>query len=71
MGVKVYTREAKGLLNLITLIAETIGTLGPDAKWCGYEDGTLNMWDNDDGPIYAIQPPTKPIRKELETGRLQ
>jgi len=66
MGVKIYTREAKSLLDLITLIAEAIGELGPDAYWSGHEDGSLYMWGSDDGPIYEIEPSLKPLSKEPE-----
>lgn len=67
MGVKVYTRQADNLLDLITLIAEAIGALGVNATWSGYEDGTLNMWSGEDGPILAIEPTVRPIIKESAT----
>lgn len=67
MGVKVHTRQAKNLLDLITLIAEAIGELGVDASWTGYEDGTLNMWSQEDGPILAIEPAANPPSTESET----
>lgn len=67
MGVKVHTRQAKNLLDLITLIAEAIGELGVDASWTGYKDGTLNMWSQEDGPILAIEPAAKPLSGGPET----
>jgi len=67
VSLHVYRKEAKNLLDLITLIAEALGVLGVDANWCAREDGTLNMWVGDNGPIFAIRPWSKPLSEEPET----
>jgi|LGOV01.1.fsa_nt_gb hypothetical protein len=64
-----FRAEAPTLEDLIDLLREASEMLGEDAKWIGFNDGSIHVWAGGDGPILYIEPETTLLHKRDAAGR--